>query len=927
VRPLSLELGGFTCFREPARVSFDDLSLFAIEGPTGAGKSTLLDAMTYALYGQTPRLGGRGLDILLSPGLSQMYVSFAFEVSNQPYRVARLLEKKGSRIEPQVRIERLVNGDWKQLAESERVREAKERLERIVGLDYDGFTRAVLLPQGAFDEFLRGDLSKRRELLIRLLGLDKVREMQREAGQRARDAETRRVSIETRLEQDYTGATPEGLRALKDELETLRTCEKGLLGRREEVAKELQALAELKGLYDELDKTRAKIEALKRQEAQIAADRKALARARQASLLLPQVETATRAKEKAGRLQGELARQREALAAARRAATGARAELTEAEGAAGRLPEIARQLEALASVKPLLAQLKTRGGDLKLAERAKENVVYSDEAWDSFQAYRAQLPALEKAQGEVREAQKEMTRLEEALAAAEESHVALTKEFEALKKKGLAAKEAFEALEAAYQKAVIADRAAALRPHLHVGEVCMVCEQVVTALPPALKSEVAALEEEKGAAQIKLEGLREEGRAVQSKLKVAEARLEDLRGQLERAKETSARHEAALQDIQKRFAKFGTADPARVKERLEEGRVHLLASLAAQILEQAQGLDPERSPARLSAERDAIEKALAHARQREQEAQAALTGIEAQEGALTERLAEATAELTEAEAGLAGALERAGFGSAEEVRAAALSEARQNSLESGIKGYEMQRASAERREVELESKLAGQPFDLERYDLLTEEKGRLEAELSELQRRQGSVRSELTAFEARIEKAKELRAETRRLAERYDTYRQLSQDLRGDNFPDYLLARVQGRLAWRASQVIREVTEGRYDLRLKDNDFYVLDAWNSGEARSAKTLSGGETFIASLALALALSDTVAGNTSLGALFLDEGFGTLDLETLDAVARVLEALTQQGRLVGVITHVTALSERLPARLRVQKGLTGSTLSWD
>ena len=141
------------------------------------------------------------------------------------------------------------------------------------------------------------------------------------------------------------------------------------------------------------------------------------------------------------------------------------------------------------------------------------------------------------------------------------------------------------------------------------------------------------------------------------------------------------------------------------------------------------------------------------------------------------------------------------------------------------------------------------------------------------------------------------------------------------------MTRVQSDLAVRASQILRDATEGRYDLRLKDNEYHVLDAWHTGELRSVKTLSGGETFIASLALALALSDSVAGNATLGALFLDEGFGTLDLETLDSVASVLEALTQQGRMVGVVTHVRALSERLPSRLKVRKQPEGSVVYWD
>ena len=137
---------------------------------------------------------------------------------------------------------------------------------------------------------------------------------------------------------------------------------------------------------------------------------------------------------------------------------------------------------------------------------------------------------------------------------------------------------------------------------------------------------------------------------------------------------------------------------------------------------------------------------------------------------------------------------------------------------------------------------------------------------------------------------------------------------------------MQVKLASRASHMILEVTDQRYDLRLVDSEYQVYDAWTQ-ETRSVKTLSGGETFIASLALALALSDLLAGSKALGALFLDEGFGTLDAETLEQVADVLETLSHQGRMVGVITHVQALSERLPARLVIKKSAEGSSISWD
>ena len=91
-----------------------------------------------------------------------------------------------------------------------------------------------------------------------------------------------------------------------------------------------------------------------------------------------------------------------------------------------------------------------------------------------------------------------------------------------------------------------------------------------------------------------------------------------------------------------------------------------------------------------------------------------------------------------------------------------------------------------------------------------------------------------------------------------------------------------------------------------------------------RTLSGGETFATSLSMALALSEKLSMGVELGILFLDEGFGTLDADTLESVTQILESLRQQDRLIGVITHVRALGERLPTQVKVHKSPEGSRL---
>ncbi len=930
MRPLRLKLSGFTCFREETLVNFDDLNLFAIEGPTGSGKSTLLDALTYTLYGQTPRLGGRGLDALLSPGLEQMLASLEFEVGANMYRATRTLVKKASRVEPQVRVERLNGGNWKQLPETEKIKEAGAALERIVGLDYDSFTRAVMLPQGAFDTFLRGDASKRRKLLVNLLGLDRIERMQKEAGQRSRDAEREQKGIELRLAQDYQGATPEKRRALKDERETLEVERERFSVLRKEAQTELAGLEEVKALLDTRQEVARRLETLHAKAEKVEADKEALERAKKAALLMPQLETLAAQEVKLKRVLDEIKALEGALGARRQGVERAETSFTTAEKEAERLPEIQTQLGELKAAEPLLKQLRARKGTLKLAERDTAQP-YSDEAWDALQSKSAQVPSLKRAVQREAEAARSANAAQKAVKATETEIKSLRDKLESLKTEGTAAKEVFENAARTYEDAVVENQALALRPHLHEGGACPVCEQEVKQLPKKRDDEVdlTSLAKKKEKAEEKLLELRDAYTTTHASLKSnVDTRLKEHQQEVERS-------ERQLEEVKKErleLATLFTDEPDKLElntltNDLETQRLDLLAGLAQEVVAKANGLDPERAPAQLAAEAKQIETSLKRAQEAQTRAKAELDKLTTKFESLAERKGELEEEVTAGRDKLERALKNADFQSAEEVRDYALSEAEQKRLEEGIQTFTSQRATLEQREKELSGQIKGRTLDEAIYKTFKTQLSESEAGLSEVQRRLGGVAKELEQVEGQLGRASHLRKELTRLGRDYDTYRQLHQDLRGNQFQDYLMTRVQSDLAVRASQILRDATEGRYDLRLKDSEYHVLDAWHTGELRNVKTLSGGETFIASLALALALSDSVAGNATLGALFLDEGFGTLDLETLDSVAKVLEALTEQGRMVGVVTHVTALSQRLPSRLKVRKKLEGSVVYWD
>jgi DNA polymerase III delta prime subunit len=161
------------------------------------------------------------------------------------------------------------------------------------------------------------------------------------------------------------------------------------------------------------------------------------------------------------------------------------------------------------------------------------------------------------------------------------------------------------------------------------------------------------------------------------------------------------------------------------------------------------------------------------------------------------------------------------------------------------------------------------------------------------------------------------------LEEDADVAELLGKLLKADRFPEWLVAEALALLAVDASEILRQLTGGQFSLAVGEKEFVVIDHGNADERRPARTLSGGETFQASLALALALSQQIRnlaaeGAPRLDAIFLDEGFGSLDPDTLDVVAATIENLGQSGRMVGVVTHVRELASRVPVRFEVSKG---------
>ncbi len=192
------------------------------------------------------------------------------------------------------------------------------------------------------------------------------------------------------------------------------------------------------------------------------------------------------------------------------------------------------------------------------------------------------------------------------------------------------------------------------------------------------------------------------------------------------------------------------------------------------------------------------------------------------------------------------------------------------------------------------------------------------------------VVAQISEAEKLAEERATLSAELASSTERFAVANELGQLLKANGFERWLMDEVMDVLIERASARLMELSSERYQLLHDDGSFLVVDHQNAGERRDVKTLSGGETFLASLSLALALSDSIAelapaSTPRFETIVLDEGFGALDVETLDVAASAVEELGASGRMVIVVTHIAALAERLPTRFIVGKGPSGSTVT--
>ncbi len=847
MRIRKLTLWGFTSYKNKVTVDFSDLSVFVITGPNGAGKSSLVESILFALYGKSPR-AEKGISSLISQDASEMGVDLEFYVEENLYKVYRVYKKnsKGKVLASTIELRKWEKDKWSIV--SSKSKEVTSKIESILGMNYQTFTRAVIIPQNMFDKFLKPEKPKeRRDVLITLLGLsiyEKIREFARKE----------REGIESELRR-YEGrwegikdVSNEKIREFSKEIEQLALTIKEKEENIEELFEDIEKLKELYDKEKQFEKVDKEFKELMGKQEDFIRLRDRIKKAEDVKFLSPKllyIEEREKILRKKKKLlledESEIEKKKKLL-----------------EELKNRKGEFLKGYKGLSLVELIESYKKKRDNYLRILEKLSDiEVIYNDfiSISEKIKKYQSTFSL-------------KINKYKEEYIAYRD----LKKNFEDIKKK-----------EQDYYAFKISKT-------LKEGDRCPVCGGIYRGFKREKFSRI----------DVDLDLLRE---------KVHKKNLE-----IERMKGDISNLSIMLKDKEK--------EKTKKKEILSEFKRYVHRESGIDI----SGKKLEWVEKVIKEEKEKIENSIEGLRNIE----SGITKLDAELGILRKKISEKKEEIEDIEKEIRkwriefeNILSQKGYKNFKEIKTYMLSDEEIEELKAKEAEYTNRLSFLQEKKRELMTFLKGEKGFGER---LTYRQKEYKEELSKLE----SIKTRLAILRDTLEKLKENLKEKEKIEKimkelqaKLGIYNTILQDLQSDRLPDYIVAIVMDTLFKKASENLEILSQGRYTLEIDENDnVVIIDSWNGGEKRAVDTLSGGEMFATSLALAISLRELVRGKGILDTFFIDEGFGALDKDTREKVIDVLGTLSETGNLVGIITHVEDLAMNFPVGFRIYKSPRGS-----
>lgn len=927
LKPLKLKLKNIGPFLDET-VDFSQLSdMFLVRGKTGSGKTTIFDAMTYALYGEVTGIRQTKSVKLHSdyvPAEESGLVVFEFLLNHQVYRISRTakadtLSKTGKlrRAVNQMTLEKKDDDDWTVLDGTPT--ELTQKVRDLIGLSREEFSQIVLLPQGEFAAFLRQDPSERKQTLSKLFPVEFYSSLCDFVKQKASVAEQKMSVLSASLESetenfDRERAVSESL-SIKNEIDSLKTANDELALSIQMVSAEKEKLnLELNSAL-EAEKLTAQIKNLELQKEKIKSDRNKIYLSETAAAVKNAVLQRDRAEVKLLDTQNNIASSKKVLSDLQK-------KYDELDGQKKEFSDVSLKIEKLSlSVNDEIKKLEQS----EKIEQAKKKLT---EAKSKLCEYFSKIvPALSLCEKQLGENKLTVTGISDSLETAENAK---------------------KALEAAQNDERINHSASALSKELKEGSPCPVCGSTHHPAPAVLiesgKDFASLLKVQEDAVAMyraKLEKLEKDARDILSKKTL----FESFKSQIQSAAQSYGVCLPAEDSLPERTDPLpnGTFIPS-MQDKINSAVNNLSCNFAAantvDVASFTSAQDIVSKINALNEEKEQLKDRLSDYEKSCNDTRSKLDSVKSRIDTLGETEKEFLSEHNEAVQNVRTELSKTNFTDEQSALAAVLSDDDYNLLKKNCdsfeKEYDLTKAKLEsikcsglsaselsQKYSESENKLNG----------LTEKNNKNSDSITSLTSRKSLVDDKLRRIE-------NLEAQIQELSEKNSSLLKLSLDLGIKNpkkipFDSWVLGTFFEDVVSAANLRFRKISSGRFEFILKEDslggrgakglDLAVGDSY-TGHERSTASLSGGETFMASLSLALALTDIVQSRTGgirLDSLFIDEGFGSLDGETLDNAISILDEVREE-RMVGIISHVDSLAQSVPCHIDVEKSNCGSRI---
>ena len=928
MKPLKLTMSAFGSYAGKNVIDFtgQQQGIFLITGDTGAGKTTIFDAITYALYNQTSG-GERNGNMMRSQYArpeTETYVELEFLYRGQTYRVRRNPDYKITKTLKNGKIREqkvphsveLTLPDGTVFPEKKNATDAK--IIEILGLTADQFSQIVMIAQGDFLKLLYTKSDERKMIFSKLFRTDIYWKIQENLRRKSMEMDERIQENDRAFEQEKSRIMPlpESEEIPLDELvERLRERLKDALKEQnlrranvEELNKKITKYEEINKLFVSLEKIRQTGRELEARQAESKERRQQIENARKADKVLVAEQQNLRQQQAVEQSAQAIAKMGETLADDQEMFETLKTQLQEAEAKQKReAADIQKKMLALEQSFPSYEALQNARSEEQQAKKVWEDLRKTSE--ESFHKKAAGIAALKEQQKR------------------QEQIVEQTKKN--WEQTSLSASESAKHYEHMYE-AFLKEQAGILAENLSAGCPCPVCGSTIHPDPAKLSDHAVT--------ELEVEQAKKTRAAAEEKRDLAYAAFEAEKTEKQKLAQAVEKEEADFvlaQTIAKQQRKEAEQNYASLQKTAEQIREKLVYPSLA---------EAKKQYAAMQKALEAAEQEIAKKRQKVSELAEAMNTLKGQKLAEEENQKTAKKLAVKTEKEYAKLLEKSGFISEETYHLAILPERSRSKLEREEKEYESQCLRQQSEQKLLEKQVSGKTYTdtTELNEQLKAEKQALkEAEKTymELHTAYENDRSVLQNCAVYLEKGKKLESEDQVIKSLSKTANgRLSGSAKID-FETYIQRQYFKQIIHEANKRLLTMSNHQFILKLKEeantgrktNEGLDLSVYSlvTDSERDVKTLSGGESFLAALAMALGLSDIVersAGAIHPDMMFIDEGFGSLDAQSRQQAIEVLAELAGDSRMVGIISHVTELKEQIDRKLVVSRTDKGSRAVW-